>query len=240
MRASHRSPLLELANYHVLGRIFYYVPYFAPLPPGRVLSIFGFLMAFVETLNALGVALNSNPHGSSQGLGSILTLIALALQVCVILVFILLAALFQLRCSRAKIHSKSVKILLITLYASMTLIFVRCIYRLVEHVGNTSIELDHPETFQSLNPLLRYEWFFFVFESTFMLLNSALWNVWNPARYLPKSYNIYLSRDGKTEVEGDESVDERTILAKIGHAVTFGLFFSNVKMHRQFHELREM
>lgn len=197
-------------------------------------------MAFIETLNALGVALNSNPHGSSQGLGSILTLIALALQVCVIVVFVFLAGLFHWRCRRANIQPNSVKTPLITLYASMTLIFVRCIYRLVEHVGNTTIELDHPETFATLSPLLRYEWFFFVFESTFMLLNSVLWNVWNPARYLPKNYNIYLSRDGKTEIEGEELTDDRSLLAKAGHALSFGFFFRNMKMHRQFHELRDM
>ncbi|KAH8689195.1 hypothetical protein BGW36DRAFT_365727 [Talaromyces proteolyticus] len=34
-------PLLELANYHVLGRIFHYIPFLAPLAPSRVLGIFG-------------------------------------------------------------------------------------------------------------------------------------------------------------------------------------------------------
>lgn len=55
------SPLLELVNYRVLGRMLYYVPYFAPIPPARVLSTFGALIALVETLNSLGVAFSSNP-----------------------------------------------------------------------------------------------------------------------------------------------------------------------------------
>lgn len=53
--------MLELANYHILGRIFYYIPHLSPLPPNRVLAIFGGLMALVEALNAIGVSLQANP-----------------------------------------------------------------------------------------------------------------------------------------------------------------------------------
>jgi hypothetical protein len=72
-------PLLELANYHVLGRILYYVPYHAPLHPGRTLTTFGTLSFFIEMLNALGVALLSNPNVSQkkQDLGHILMKTAL-------------------------------------------------------------------------------------------------------------------------------------------------------------------
>ena len=127
------SPLLELANYHVLGRIFYYVPYLAPLPANRVLSTFGALMALVEALNALGVAFSSNPSSSksTQELGSHLTIAALAIQLAVIVTFVLLAGLFHRRCIKSNIHTKVVKTPLITLYVSMILILIRCIYRLV-------------------------------------------------------------------------------------------------------------
>lgn len=134
-------PLLELANYHVLGRIFYYVPYVAPLPPGRVLSTFGGLMALVEALNALGVAFSSNVSSShsQQETGSRLTIAALAIQLGVIVVFVLLAAIFHRRCAKANIHAKAVSTPLITLYISMLLILIRCIYRLVGHLGNTTV-----------------------------------------------------------------------------------------------------
>ena len=229
------SPLLELANYHVLGRTFYYVPQHTPLPPNRVLSIFGALMAFVETLNSLGVAFSANPSTShsQQAMGSQLTIAALSIQLGVILIFILLAAVFHRRCIRAGVRSTAVSTLLRTLYISMVLILVRCLYRLVEHSGNTTVRLDDLASLQALSPILRYEWFFYVFEATLMLVNSVLWNVWNPGRYLPHSYHVHLSQDGVTEVEGVEEADTRPLLAKVGHVFTFGLLFGR---KREVHE----
>ncbi|KAK9776809.1 putative RTA1 domain protein [Seiridium cardinale] len=217
-------PLLELANYHVLGRILFYVPYYAPLPPGKVLSTFGGLMALVELLNSLGVALSSNPTSTNQGLGSNLTVAALAIQIAVILVFVILAAIFHRRCARASIRSRNVTTPLITLYVSMLLIFIRCIYRLMEHLGDTAVHLSDPDSLKDLSPLLRHEWFFYIFEATLMLLNSVLWNVWNPGRFLPRNNRIHLLQDGVNEVEDDET-DSRPLIAKAGHVLTFGVFF---------------
>ena len=221
--------------------MFYYVPYFAPLPPGRVLATFGGLMALVEALNAVGVALAANPTSShsSQELGKHLTLAALAIQLAVIAIFLVLAGIFHWRCARANTHAKKrVKTPLLTLYASMALIFVRCVYRLVEHTGNTTVRLRDIEALRALTPILRYEWFFYVFEATFMLLNSVLWNVWNPGRYLAP--NVHLAPDGQTEIEGStDKSDERPLLAKVGSMVTFGIFFRNKDEGRVFEELRE-
>ncbi|KAL2809129.1 hypothetical protein BJX63DRAFT_371445 [Aspergillus granulosus] len=225
-------PLLELANYHVLGRIFYYVPYHAPLPASRVLSTFGVLMLGVETLNGLGVSLASNPSSShtTQDLGSHLTIAALSMQFAVILIFVVLAGVFHYRCFKARIRTHVVIVPLRTLYISMTLILIRCIYRLVEHMGSTAIDVDDIEALRALTPVLRYEWFFYVFEATLMLVNSVLWNIWNPGRYLPRSYRVYLSKDGQTEVEGEEVVDERTLWEKVAAVVTLGTCFRREKV----------
>ncbi|KAI1753237.1 putative RTA1 domain protein [Xylaria castorea] len=220
-------PLLELSNYHVLGRILYYVPYFAPVPPGKILAIFGGLLAFVEVLNALGVALAANPSSapSQQQLGSHLTLASIGIQLGVIVIFIVIAGLFHRRCIQAKVYAKGVSTPLITLYVSMAFITIRSIYRLVEHVDNTSVDLSNPESLKTLSPLLRNEWYFYVFESTLMLLNSVIWNIWNPGRYLPKNYHVHLAEDGRTEVEGEEYADDRPFLAKAAHVVTLGILF---------------
>ncbi|KAL3442964.1 hypothetical protein BJX65DRAFT_298601 [Aspergillus insuetus] len=224
-------PLLELANYHILGRLFYYAPHNAPLPAARVLSTFGALMLLVETLNALGVSLASNPSGShsTQDLGSHLTIAALALQLGVIIIFVLLAGIFHYRCAKNGVKVRALLVPLRTLYASMGLIFVRCIYRLVEHMGSTTVDIDNIEALRALTPVLRYEWFFYVFEATLMLLNSALWNIWNPGRFLPRSYRVYLSKDGKTEVEGVAVEDCRSLGQKIVAKLTFGFCFRRVK-----------
>ncbi|KAF9887528.1 hypothetical protein FE257_010106 [Aspergillus nanangensis] len=220
-------PLLELANYHVLGRIFYYVPYLAPLAPGKVLSIFGALMAIVELVNALGVALAANPSSShtQQETGGSLTVAALAIQLAVIFTFVLLAFMFQWRCYRSNIYSRTISTPLITLYISMALILARSIYRLVEHLGNTVVNFDDPASLRHLSPLLRYEWYFYIFEATLMLVNSVLWNIWNPGRYLPRNHHIYLSQDGKTELEMENVSDNRSFLLKIVSVLTFGLAF---------------
>jgi hypothetical protein len=185
-------------------------------------------MAVIETLNALGVSLSANPSSShsQQETGSHMTIAALALQLCVIAIFIGLAATFHSRCIRAKIHTRAVSTPIITLYTSMALILIRCIYRLVEHLGQTTVKLDDPESLRSLSPILRYEWYFYVFEATLMLINSVLWNVWNPGRYLPQNYHVYLAHDGTTEVEGDHQPDNRPLIAKAGSILTFGFLFA--------------
>lgn len=208
--------------------MFYYVPYFAPLPPNRVLAMFGGLMALVEALNAIGVALAANPASSpgQQALGKNLTISAIAIQVVVIVIFVAMAATFHVRSAKGRLSSRAVKTVLLVLYASMALIFARCVFRLVEHTGNTKVDLDDMEALWNLSPLLRYEVYFYVFESTLMLVNSWLWNIWHPGRYLPRDYHIYLARDG-TEVAGRRDEDDRPLLAKTAHVLTFGILFGD-------------
>jgi len=196
-------------------------------------------MALVEALNAVGVALVANPSSRSgtQELGKHLTIASLAIQLGIIATFAVLSGIFHRRCAVARIRSRAVWTTLTTLYISMGLILVRSIFRTVEHTGNTTVRLGDLEALRSLSPLLRYEWYFYIFEATLMLLNSVLWNIWNPGRYLRK--NVHLSTDGETEVEADRQLDHRTILAKIGNVLTFGLLFRNTAQSRQFRELRE-
>ncbi|KAK2036816.1 hypothetical protein LZ31DRAFT_560899 [Colletotrichum somersetense] len=231
-------PLLELANYHVLGRMFYYVPHFAPMPANRVLSIFGGLMAAVELLNALGVALASNPTSgpTTQTQGSNLTIAAISIQIAIITIFMVLAGLFHRRLAQAQIQVPTVQTILYVLYASMLLIFARCIYRLIEHLGPIKKDLDNMEALRALRPLFRYEIYFLVFESSFMLINSVLWNIWNPGRFLPRYYNVYLAHDG-TEVEGHEDTDDRPLLQKTVHILSFGLLFQRKRRNYAAEEL---
>ncbi|KAL7935793.1 hypothetical protein V8C35DRAFT_298258 [Trichoderma chlorosporum] len=219
-------PLLELSNYHVLGRIFYHVPHCAPIPASRVLMVFGGLMALVETLNAVGAALSSNPTGSpsQQKLASNLIIAVLIIQLGVITTFYCMAAIFHMRCRRAAVQAKGVYTMLTTLYTSMAFIFIRCIYRLMEHTGNTKVDITDIEALKQLNPVLRYEAYFYIFEATLMLLNSFLWNTWHPGRYLPRNSRIYLAEDG-TEATVEQIPDSRSLLAKAINVMTFGILY---------------
>jgi hypothetical protein len=199
-------PLLELANYHVLGRILYYVPYFAPLHPGRTLTTFGFLSAFVEVMNALGVSYLLSPRirESKQKLGHALMKASLLCQLAVILIFCIITGIFNLRCKKAGTTLRKVQGPLSTLYVSMALILIRTIYRIVEHFGTSRIPANLPSNWDpmSLSPVVRYEWFFWVFEAATMLINTVLWNIRHPRLYLPEDYHIYLAQDGQTELKG--------------------------------------
>ena len=212
--------------------MFSYVPWLSPLPPETVFAIFGSLMAIVEALNGLGVAFTSNPTGNKQEAGRILVLASLGLQLCVILSFFLMSIMFHVRCLKANIRNRVISTLPSTLYVSMALILIRSIYRVVEHTGNTSLDIGNEQELQSLSPLLRYEWYFYVFEATTMLLNSLLWNVFNAGRFLPRSSKVFLAEDGMTEMitVDDESTTTggQPVAAQGGRLVmqvlTFGLW----------------
>lgn len=209
------------------------------MPPGRVLATFGGLMALVEALNAVGVALSSNPSSDydQQKLGSHLTIAALVIQLVVILIFVVLAGIFHQRCRKANLHAKAVSTTLVVMYVSMGLILIRCIYRLVEHVGNTTVDITDMEQLEALSPLLRYEVYFYIFEATAMLINSVIWNIWHPGRSLPKSSNVHLAPDGVTEVTDREATDDRSLLAKLMCILTFGILFRKRTKKPSFQEL---
>ena len=193
-------PLLELVNYNVLGRLLAYIPHLSPLRPQLVLRTFGSIMLIIETLNSLGVSLAANPSGkkSSQDLGNGITLTALIAQILVICSFWALAITFHRRLVRSQSQVRNVFRTLWTLYGSMLLIFVRCIYRLVEHLGNTHIEFDDPVALANLSPVLRYEAYFYVFEASLMLINILVWSLINPGEFLAR--DVYLCSDGFTEI----------------------------------------
>ncbi len=199
-------------------------------------------MALIEALNSVGVALAANPSASkgSQSLGKNLTIAAVALQVAAIITFVSMTTVFHARFTRAQLRSKSVTTMLFVLYTSMALILARCVFRLVEHTGNTKIDLGNMEVLRELSPLLRYEVYFYIFEATLMLANSWLWNIWHPGRYLPRGSHVFLAQDG-TEVVGEKHDDSRPLLAKVMHVLTFGILFRDrtKRGHRMMDELSD-
>ncbi|KAF2014581.1 hypothetical protein BU24DRAFT_423487 [Aaosphaeria arxii CBS 175.79] len=229
-------PLLELANYHILGRIMYYIPYCAPLHPGRVLTTFGALSFFVEILNGVGVAWISRPDAKQSiiDIGHILMKASLFLQCIVIGLFCVIGAIFWRRCARAGVSKvKAVQIPMITLYTSMALIFIRCVYRLVEHFSISSAPTKRDEDFDpmDLSPIVRWEWYFYTFEAALMLSAIVLWNGAHPRLYLPEKYNVYLAQDGKTELLGPGWKEDRPWL--VTFCDPFGWFWKPKKTEQR-------
>ncbi|KAJ4247722.1 hypothetical protein NW762_012930 [Fusarium torreyae] len=204
-------PLLELQNYHILGRILYYVPYHSPLHPGRVLTTFGFISAIIEALNGWGASYSANQSLTDGEIeaGHALIKTSLLLQIIVAVLFVTLAVVFHRRCIANGIRNEQLSQPLWTLYMSMTLILARTIYRIVEYFSVAELRYGPGFDPSTINPVVRYEWFFYVFEAAVMLINIVMFNVCHPRRYLPKNNKIYLSPDGVTEIEGPGYKDPR-------------------------------
>ncbi|KAF7544251.1 hypothetical protein G7Z17_g10107 [Cylindrodendrum hubeiense] len=204
-------PLLELQNYHILGRILYYVPYHSPIHPGRVLTTFGFVSGIIEALNGWGASYSANQSLTDSEIetGHALIKTSLILQIVVAVLFIALTMMFHRKCMASGIKNDHLSSSLLTLYISIALILARTIFRLVEYFGVANLRIGPGFDPMSMSPIIRYEWFFYVFESSIMLINVVMFNVRHPRRYLPKSNRIYLAQDGVTEVEGPGFKDPR-------------------------------
>ncbi|KAK3320056.1 RTA1 like protein-domain-containing protein [Cercophora scortea] len=204
-------PLYELANYNILGRILYYVPYLSPIHPGRVITTFAFISAVVEALNGNGASYSSNRSlpQSKQDIGRALIKASLLIQVVVIALFLLLAATFHKRCRREGITARNAHLssALHTLYASTALLAARTIYRVVEYWSVAT--LREGDSADKVSAVVRYEAFFYVFEASLMAANTLLMNVRHPRRYLPEGTGTWVKRDGVTEVEGEGYKDTR-------------------------------
>ncbi|KAK0713790.1 hypothetical protein B0T26DRAFT_742296 [Lasiosphaeria miniovina] len=209
-------PILELANYNILGRILYYVPYHSPIHPGRVITTFAFISSIVEALNGNGAAYSANQSlpQSKQDIGRALLKAALLIQIVVIALFLLLAAVFHRRCVRAGIESDKLRNSLYTLYASTALLTARTIYRIVEYWSVANLHFGPGFDPMSISPIIRYERYFYVFEASLMLINHWMMNLRHPRKYLPKSTKTYLAKDGQ-EVTGPGYKDPRHFLATV-------------------------
>ncbi|KAJ8112983.1 hypothetical protein ONZ43_g5261 [Nemania bipapillata] len=211
-------PLYELGNYYILGRILYFVPHCSPIHPGRVLTTFAAISTIIESLNGVGAAYVANRTLPEhiQNTGHTLFKIALILQLVVIVSFVGLATVFYRRCRNNGIDHAKVNQPLLTLYVSTALIFARTVYRTVEYFEIETVNFYAPDFDPNAqSPIIRYELFFYLFEATIMLINSALINVRHPRRWLPQTTKLYLAKDGVTEIMGPGYKEDRGFIATL-------------------------
>lgn len=183
----------------LLGRTLYYVPYLSMIHPGQVISTFVGLDVIVEILTGNGAAKIANLSSSPEQIriGNGLIRASLLLQIVLFALFISLEVVFHLRLVKSRIKHAKLYTIVALLYASSALILIRNIYRCIEiWQGYTGY-------------LQRHEAFFYVFDAGLMLVNSIMLNVAHPAKYLPTSNEVYLAKDGATELEGPGWVDPR-------------------------------
>ncbi|KAJ5834988.1 RTA-like protein [Penicillium robsamsonii] len=202
-------PVYEVANFFILGRILYYIPYHSPIHPGRVFTTFIVFGMAIEIITANGAArvASADSSVSSQNTGKALLKAALIMQIALMAGFMTLAGRFHFNCARGGVLNHKIKHALLALYCSCTLITIRTIYRTVEYF--TAASLNAYTDLENISPLLKQEWFFWFFEVVFMYSNTTLMNVFHPMHRLPRSNKIYLAEDGVTEIEGPGYDDPR-------------------------------
>lgn len=182
------------------------------------MTTFAAISLLVEILSGQGASNSANQSlsESRQNVGHALLKAALLLQIFVAVAFLLLAATFQRRCLKNGINSPKVNQPLLTLYVSTALLLVRTIYRTVEYFSIASLRFRDPDFDPAtITPLIRYEWWFYVFEAVLMLANTFVINWRHPRRWLPGSKKTYLSKDGVSEIEGPGYKEERNFFVTL-------------------------
>ena len=164
-----------------------------------------------ESITGSGASLVANAGNpeETQEAGRSLIKAALILQIVQMVGFVALALRFLYNCSRAQVLNWKIKRPLVVLLVSCFLIISRTIFRTVEYFTAASLSITD---INHISPILKDEWFFWVFESTLMFTNTIMLNIFHPMKTLPRSNKIYLAMDGVTEIEGPGYEDRRHFL----------------------------
>ena len=181
------------------------MPYLAIIHPGRVLSTFLGLDGIIEAIAANGIAIvaNRNRSPSDIQIGKKLIQASLILQLIMFLAFVTLVIDFHRRCIARCLFTRNIKIIVYELYAASFLILFRNTFRTATYFYPYDSNANGNEAL------------FYVFEVLPMLICTYTFNMFPPAKYLPKNYKIYLATDGKTELEGPGKLDRRPLLLTI-------------------------
>ncbi|KAL5882564.1 hypothetical protein ACKVWM_001583 [Pyricularia oryzae] len=137
-------PILELANFHLLGRTLYYIPFLSVIHPGRFSRRFSSAHALVEVRNSLGVMQSivgklignsKTPEKAAEYVAQDHALMkaSLILLLLFTVIFVSLAGSVHHRCLKRGIRNSKVTIPLTTLYFSMGFITARTISRTGEN-----------------------------------------------------------------------------------------------------------
>lgn len=213
-------PLYSASEYFILGRLMEYLPYHAPMHPGRVLSTFVILSAAVESLTASGAASSAGNDSTLRKRATGLNLVkaALILQAVVEIGFFSLVATLEVRCRRTGRLPRHVRIVCAVLYVTSLMMLLRCIVRAVEGFEQGACDPTSPSYTGYCGVVPTHEWFLWVFEVANITLFVAALAFFPPGRYLPRDKKVYLDPvDGRTERVGPgfAKADKRPLLTTV-------------------------
>ncbi|PVH87258.1 hypothetical protein DL98DRAFT_448646 [Cadophora sp. DSE1049] len=228
-------PIYSAVEYNILGRLMFRLPMHAPFHPNRVVVVFIYLGAAVETLTAVGAVRSASAGEDMSKLRSGLKFlsISLVLQCVVELLFMATVALIHYRCVKANMLTSKVRTLVIMLYGTSLLILIRGIFRSVESFSHLSALSD--SCGRNCVEILTHEWYIYVFEAAPVVLYTYWLNIVNPGRILPKNGRVYLDFDG-VERLGPGWIDRRSQWQTFADPLDFGGVLSGNPAHDKFWE----
>ncbi|MCJ1389645.1 hypothetical protein MMC18_002502 [Xylographa bjoerkii] len=172
------APLwLNAFDYIVFGRmIYYYLPEkrIAGIKAEKIATVFVLMDILAFIVQLIGGVMGQNGDGSMVTLGLNIYSGGVALQQAFILSFISLIIIFHRKMLRGETVQgrHGWKKLLYPLYATLLLITLRIIYRIVEFANGGNAELNDNEVF------------IYVLDASPMLFGMIIWNIWHPGRTL--------------------------------------------------------
>jgi len=195
-------PLFAASESFILGRLLAYMPYHAPLHPGRTISTFVILNAIVEALAVNGAIRSSSQDttDSQRAVGHKLVEASLILQMVIEICFITLVTIFERRGRRAGQFPRNARVLCRVLYITSLMMMVRCVVRIIE-----GFQISACPGLAQLwcGAIRRNEWYLWTFEVANIELFVAALALWHPCRYLPNDQRVYLDPvDHETERMG--------------------------------------
>ncbi|KAF2221345.1 hypothetical protein BDZ85DRAFT_265230 [Elsinoe ampelina] len=213
-------PLYAAAESFILGRILAYLPYHAPIHPGRVLSTFLLISIVIEVLcntgasNAIGRADPSDAQQIKTGIAMYKAgfILQCLLEAC----FFSLTAWIHIRASKAGTLPKNIRTMIYMLYLTSSMILLRTIVRTIEGFEKTKCVPSSDNPLGYCGYLSTHEWPLWVLESANVTLFVCFLTYFTPGAYLPKSHKVFLDQfDGKTERLGPgfSARDKRSVVA---------------------------
>jgi len=202
-------PVFIAANFCILTRTLYYIPWLSPIHPRRILLPSLALTLVTEMLVIVGTAQATDTRLAvvHRNTGAALVKASLFLQLFTILVLVATLRTWQRRVKRAALHKREIRSAVRVLYASSALLMVQNIYSLVEYFSSPLAWVNTHETF------------FYVFDALPLYLNTTILSWYHPSRYFPANPKVFLATDGITEVEGPGwwlwGCDQRNLKAQL-------------------------
>ncbi|KAG8841214.1 hypothetical protein FRC20_005149 [Serendipita sp. 405] len=199
---------LAAVLYMLVGRAILYVgPGYAIIRPSWITPIF-------VTLDIISIATQGIGSGVIFGdttsltrlkVGRVILILGLFIQLVAFVVFLLLAIWFDVKTTRS-LRDKVLHLrpFMNAFYTSGALILLRSIYRAIEFL---SLDFStHPATGYFFN----VEWAYYVLDALPIALATLIYNIWYPAKYLPKSKKVAISKDEEYTMTHSVPQEERS------------------------------